>query len=345
MPRSDVADLAARLGSDAEAVCRAYLSAGRRVGRYWIVGDVRNAAGRSMFVRLSGPARGPGAAGRWRDAATGEHGDLLDVIREALGLAGVRDAAEEARRFLGLPREPVPVREVRDRPTSFVDSAGAARRLFAASRPITGTLAETYLRRRCIPISSGVDALRFHPRCYHREDERAPPRRLPALVAAVTDLAGRQTGTHRTWLAPTGRGKARVATPRRAMGELLGHGVRFGLADTVLAVGEGIETVLSVRAALPGLPMLAALSASHLAAVRFPEALRRLYVVQDRDPAGEAAVEALSARSSSAGIEVVVLVPVRGDFNDDLRAFGLGALREAVRAQLRSEDAERFLGR
>lgn len=171
MSRSDVADLAARLGSDAEAVCRAYLSAGRRVGRYWIVGDVRNAAGRSMFVRLTGPARGSGAAGKWCDAATGEHGDLLDVIREALGLAGVREAAEEAQRFLGLPREPVLVRQARDRPESFVDSAGAARRIFAASRPIAGTLAETYLRRRAIPIVPGLDALRFHPRCYYREDE------------------------------------------------------------------------------------------------------------------------------------------------------------------------------
>ena len=345
MPRSDVADLAARRGRGGAAGCRAELSAGRRVGRYWIVGDVRNAAGRSMFVRLAGPARGPGAVGRWRDAATGEHGDLLDVIREALGLAGVGDAAEEARRFLGLPREPVLVRQGRDRPTSFVDSAQAARRLFSASRPIAGTLAETYLRRRGIPIAPGFDALRFHPRCFYREDERGPPLRLPALVAAVIDLAGRQTGAHRTWLAPTGRGKARVATPRRAMGELLGHGVRFGLADEVLAVGEGIETVLSVRAALPGLPMLAALSAGHLAAVRFPEGLRRLYVVIDRDPAGEAAVEALSARGSSAGIEVVALVPVRGDFNDDLRTFGLGALREAVRAQLRPEDAGGFLAR
>lgn len=345
MPRSEIADLAARLGSDAEAVCRAYLSAGRRVGRYWIVGDVRNTAGRSMFVRLSGPARGPGAAGRWRDAATGEHGDLLDVIREALGLAGVRDAADEARRFLGLPRVPVLVRRVRDRPASFFDGAAAARRLFAASRSIAGTLAETYLRRRGIPISPGLDALRFHPRCYYREDERAPPMRLPALVAAVTDLAGRQTGAHRTWLAPTGRGKARVATPRRAIGELLGHGVRFGMADEVLAVGEGIETVLSVRAAMPGLPMLAALSAGHLAAVRFPETLRRLYVVVDRDPAGEVAGETLATRGSSAGIEAIALVPVRGDFNDDLRAFGLGALREAVRGQLHPEDAERFLGR
>ena len=35
-----------------------------------------------MFVRLTGPA-GKGAAGKWTDAATGEHGDLLDLIRES----------------------------------------------------------------------------------------------------------------------------------------------------------------------------------------------------------------------------------------------------------------------
>ena len=42
---------------DAEAVCRHYLSNGRREGRYWLVGDVRNTPGRSLFVRLKGQAR------------------------------------------------------------------------------------------------------------------------------------------------------------------------------------------------------------------------------------------------------------------------------------------------
>ena len=54
MPR-DASELARRLARDAEAVCRHYLSNGRRQGRYWTVGDVRNTPGRSMFVRLSGP--------------------------------------------------------------------------------------------------------------------------------------------------------------------------------------------------------------------------------------------------------------------------------------------------
>ena len=71
------ADLARRLARDAEAVCRHYLSNGRRSGHYWVVGDVMHILGRSLYVRLSGPEYGPGAAGKWTDAAaTGEHGDL-----------------------------------------------------------------------------------------------------------------------------------------------------------------------------------------------------------------------------------------------------------------------------
>ena len=100
----DASELARRLARDAEAVCRHYLSKGRRQGRYWTVGDVRNTPGRSMFVRLSGPDSGPGAAGRWTDAASAEHGDLLDVIRESCGLVEFREVAEEARRFLAAPR-------------------------------------------------------------------------------------------------------------------------------------------------------------------------------------------------------------------------------------------------
>ncbi|MFX7756110.1 DNA primase, partial [Acinetobacter baumannii] len=82
-----------------------------------------------------------------------------------------------------------------------------------------------------------------------------------------TDLEGRITGVHRTWLDPHGfdrvrLGKAPIDTPRRAMGDLLGNAVRFGVVDDVLAAGEGIETMLSLRYVLPTLPMTAALSAN-----------------------------------------------------------------------------------
>ena len=112
------------------------------------------------------------------------------------------------------------------------------------------------------------------------------------MIAAVTDLDGRITGAHRTYLNQQGfdrsaNGKAPIDTPRRAMGHLLGNAVRFGVADDVMAAGEGIETILSLRCGLPDMPMAAALSAAHLAAILLPATLRRLYIVRDDDPAGD----------------------------------------------------------
>jgi len=161
------------------------------------------------------------------------------------------------------------------------------------------------------------------------------------MIASVTDLQGKITGAHRTWLAPDGSGKAAVTTPRRAMGNLLGHAVRFGVVEDVLVVGEGIETMLSLRAALPSMPMAAALSAGHLGAVEIPRSLRRLYIARDTDAAGDKAVAALTARAA-AGIAVLVLSPRGGDFNDDLQATGLDKLRAALRPQLDPEDARRL---
>ena len=291
MPR-DASELAHRLAREAEAVCRHYLSNGKREGRYWLVGDVYNTPGRSMFVRLQDSTKG--SAGKWTDAATGEHGDLLDIIRHNPGLRDFREVAEEARRFLKLPRtesEPVPrLPPVRSVPAGPQE---AARRLFAISGPIEGTMVETYLRRRGIARVHHGGSLRFHPRCYYRPDEHLPTETWPAMIACVADLVGSITGVHRTWLDPDGfdrvrLGKAPIDTPRRAMGDLLGNAVRFGAPDDdVLVAGEGIETMLSLRCALPTLPMAAALSANHLAAMLLSSSLRRLYIARDADAAGD----------------------------------------------------------
>ncbi|MGX4803313.1 DUF7146 domain-containing protein [Bradyrhizobium guangdongense] len=343
---SDASELARRLAREAEAVCRHYLSRGKRAGRYWVVGDVHNTPGRSLFVRLQESSKGP--AGKWSDAATGEHGDLLDIIQESMRLRHFHEVAEEARRFLKLPRseqQPAP-KSVRS--PAPIGSQEAARRLFAMSSSIEGTLAETYLQRRGITRIHHGDSLRFHPRCYYRPDEHSPTETWPAMIAPVTDLDGQITGAHRTWLDPDGfddvrLGKAPIDTPRRAMGCLLGNAVRFGVVDDVLAVGEGIETILSLRYALPTLPMAAALSANHLAAMLLPAGLRRLYIARDDDAAGRAVQESLTRRAEAIGVEAIPLSPRLGDFNEDLHIFGLEALRAALRLQFVPEDVVRFL--
>ena len=338
---SPASELACRLAREAQAVCRHYLSNGRREGRYWLVGDVRNTPGRSMFVRLKGPDFGKGAAGKWIDAATSEHGDLLDVIRESCGLVRFFDVVDEARRFLSLPR-PEP-KQGRGQKSARSGSSESARRLFAMSQPILGTVAEAYLRKRGVTSLPGAENLRFHPHCYCRPAEKSRTQSWPAMIAAVTSLDGQITGAHRTWLDPLQQDKAPIATPRRAMGHLQGHGVRFGMAQDCLAAGEGIETMLSLRCVLPVLPMIAALSAAHLSAIQFPAKLRRLYIARDRDPAGDKAAESLIDRAKAVGIEAIVLSPGLGDFNDDLRAFGVDGLRESLRRQLTPEDGARFM--
>ena len=51
----------------------------------------------------------------------------------------------------------------------------------------------------------------------------------------------------------------------------------------------------------------------------------------------------MTERAEAAGIEALALSPRMGDFNEDLRAFGLGALQAALRIQLAPQDVGRFM--
>ncbi|MGJ0427312.1 DUF7146 domain-containing protein [Methylocystis sp.] len=321
------------LAKSVEAVCKHYLSNGRRSGNYWIVGDVNNNAGRSLFVRLKGPLCGRGARGRWMDGATDEHGDLLDLIRAREGFTSFRDTLDEARRFLRVQRE-MPTQRLNKNP-SECDTIALARKIWAASQPIAGTKAEAYLRARKITAELNDRPLRYHPALIHREHPNSAPCRLPALVAAVTNHDGEITGIHRTFLDPARNAKADVSSPRRSLGFILGNGVRFGVSNDFAVVGEGIETVLSLKSVAPHLQMVAALSAAHLAAWEIPVGLRRLVIAADNDRAGRNAARKLAERAEAAGIDVEKIVSRGEDFNCDLRDSSPERLRHQL-ASLRA---------
>lgn len=310
--KNTAAELVALLASRAEDVCRHYLPSGRRNGRYWQVGDVMNAKRRSLYVRLFGPTSGPGAAGKWTDASTGEHGDLLDLIRLNQQHRTLAETLDEARAFLGAaasspPTPPAPVPR---------NSRAAARRLFAVSTPIAATLAELYLRRRGIGCDPPSGMLRYHPTCYYRESDDAPRETWPALIAAITDLSGTLTGVHRTWLARDGRDKAPFEEPRKALGDLLGHAVRIGKVADVLCAGEGLETMLSIRTLLPTMPIAAACPPATCPSVlALPAGLARLYIAVDNDIAGARAAATLKSRAADVGIDASLLIPSSDDWN------------------------------
>lgn len=319
------AALAGALGAHAEQVCRRYLARGRKQGRYWMVGDVHGTPGRSLYVRLAPP----GAPGRWTDAATGERGDLLELLRLHLRAPTLGPALAEARAFLGQAGGAPP-----SPPARCVRRDEAPRKMWAMSRAIDASHAEAYLRARGIRACRDA-ALRFHPELYYR-DANGKFSTYPALVARVTGPQDLFTGIQRTYLHPKHAAKARVPDPRKALGHIHGHAVRLGPSpDGTLAVAEGIETALSLRTARPSLAVAATLGAAGLGAFVPPPGLARLLIACDNDPAGDAAAERLCERCRALGLDVDVLLPMRNDFNDDLLDDGPAALGARIDAVLR----------
>ena len=311
--------IAAALAARAEDVCRHYLPGGSRQGRFWIAGDKDGTPGRSLYVRL----HPPGTPGKWNDAATAEHGDLLDIIRHRSGASTLRDTLAEARRFLALPASAA----LSNTPAAddTYDSVAAARRIWQHCKPIANSHAQAYLQARGI-APRPLTALRFHPALRYRE--RTNITNLPAMVAAATNNDGAVLGIHRTWLDPKTPAKASVSSPRKALGTIHGLAVRLTphKNDTPLVVGEGIETVLSIVTTVPAIPAAAALSAGHLAAFTPPPRTSLLIIAADRDPEGETAANRLSQRTGDIGIPAVVILPEHGDFNEDLAKLGHDAL-------------------
>ncbi len=176
--------------------------------------------------------------------------------------------------------------------------------------------------------------LRFHPECYYKPNRDAALETHPAIIAAVTDLAGAITGALRIYLDPYEATKADLEFRRLSMGNVLGHGIRLGQAHDVMAAGEGLETMLSLRSLMPLMPMVAATSASHLGGLLLPPTLKRLYIAVDNDPAGFAAAEQLAFRHIDEELEIRLLISMFDDWNTDLKKSGADFTIGHLRPQL-----------
>jgi hypothetical protein len=328
-----IAEISADLGARAESFCRAYFPDGNRQGNYWQVGDTSGAVGRSLVIRLH--AQDGRKAGGWTDYATGEFGDLIDLLHAKLGSRSLRETLHEAQQFLGTAPLPVPQvsqKVSRDAGEANTKRIGSARRLFASGRPVLGTAAATYLRRR--GIARFGPALRFHPRVYLRGEGMAADQSChsPALLAKITDNQGNITGCARTYLDPATGRIADLRSPKRILGQLHGNAVRFwsGSNPSDLIVGEGLENTLSVGIALPEFDLASCLTATHLGLFIPSSGIKRIWIARDNDAAGERAALSLASKVQSSGVECRHLVPQLGDFNEDLLLQGKDRLRNML---------------
>lgn len=204
----------------------------------------------SFWVQISGPY-----AGNWVDKATGQRGDILDLIALTLNCS-LSDALTEARAFLGLqtasPEDVARRRAAADaaarrRKQAEADEKekaakrrGAAQRLFlSAQERLRGTPVHFYLRdRRGIDLARlprQPGAIRYHPNCrYHDVDPETGEiieGHWPAMVAAITDVRGNFAGVHRTWLAIDRAdgiwNKAPLRCPKKVLGDYGGAAINI----------------------------------------------------------------------------------------------------------------------
>lgn len=301
-------DLAQELNQHAETLCRVLLPHGRRERGEWRVGSIQDESGRSLCVRLSGPY-----SGYWRDHATGERGDLVDLVALVHGchrLAAFRWAAE----WLGQPR-PEPVRQPEPLPmTGSTTPRQWIERLWSRAMAAAGTPVERYLRGRGITLAI-PSCLRYLAGCKHGQTGR----KLPAMVAAVSGLEGELMAVHRTYLADGGQGKANVEPAKASLGPVSNGAVRLAPPAEHLGLAEGIETALSAMQ-LTGIPTWSCLSAGGLRTVKLPSDVRRVTIFADRDRAGLLAARDARARFAGEGRQVKILAPAEcNDFNDMLQ--------------------------
>jgi hypothetical protein len=206
-------------------------------------------------------------------------------------------------------RKAVPERSVEDTRRYLLS-------IWRQCRPITETPAHWFLRNRGIR-GELPPSLRYHPGLKHSHTGLL----LPCMVAAVQAPDRSIVGLHRTFLLADGGDKAPVSHPRMMLGRMAGCAVRLAAADAELAVGEGIETCLSFQAS-QGVATWAALSTSGLRSIVLPRqpAASTVYLLVDRDQAGEEAAEIAAYRLSREGRAVKLARPVHGkDFNDALK--------------------------
>ena len=171
---------------------------------------------------------------------------------------------------------------------------GHAIKIWRASHPAPGTLAEDYLRGRgiTIPVPASV---RYHPGLQHADTGLD----LPCMVAAVCNLERKITGIQRTYLTLDGR-KAPLRRPRMALGTLTGGAVRLAPTTDRVWLTEGVEDGLALVQMMDE-PAWAVLGTGNFKTIELPENIKQVILAPDGDDAGQAVIRETAIRLAGQG--------------------------------------------
>jgi twinkle protein len=140
-----VRDISQQLSDRVQEVASMLLPAGKAHGGLWECGGTNGHSGKSLKVHLNG-----GHAGRWRDWADVESGDLLDLWRSTKGIT-LPDAIREAKSFLGIRDEPIPGKSyaMPDKSHPALDADGKAMHWLTTKRKLDPAIINRYRVSGC----------------------------------------------------------------------------------------------------------------------------------------------------------------------------------------------------
>lgn len=259
-----------------------------------------------------------------------------------------RDAVREVARWLrkekveqsasNRPPPPPPAPK-----TNPAKARAIIRRIWTTTVPVAGSPGERYLVNRGIWSANVPSSLRFHPSLrYYEGSENKFYGNFPALVAPIRDPKGEIIALHRIFLTPEGK-KAPVKEPKKmtpCSKPPQGAAIRLFPAGKVLGVGEGIETMLAVRA-ISRMPVWSAVAAQFLELMVIPDYVEHVVIWADLDASGrgQKAAQVLAERLVKEGKTVEIQIPPQGipqgskglDWLDVLLKYGVEGFPEQWR--------------
>jgi hypothetical protein len=215
--------------------------------------------------------RAPKAVGSWVDYATGDKGDVIDLVAYCLGCSakeavtwgaawlgipsfggGKQDAETQAKWRANLEARAAKHAELMAQRAALDEAernekAASALCWWLGASPLAGSLGELYLREaRGIDLSllpREAGAIRFDPALKYREQGSKEVSEWPGLLSAMTlfnpdDLKGGSKSVravHRTFLARDGLGKAPVNKPKKMWGPKDGAAIRVSKGNSRLS--------------------------------------------------------------------------------------------------------------
>lgn len=322
------AEIKALLQASIESLARTLAPAGHRNGKWWVAcNPTRDDVKPSFGIGLTGV---PGA---WVDFATGDKGDVFDLIAYVNGLppmkADVKPTLDWARSFLGINGAAPAVvasriktakadaeKRAREAAERSVKNARRAKAFYldAKKAQFDLTPAALYLAGRGLDVrqlSRMPGCLGYLPEMWHSETNT----KWPVMIAGFSNDAGETIAVHRTYLRPDGSGKAPVSPQRKIWPSYEGAAIRLwrgesglsieaaakqGLRETLVLV-EGVEDGLSVALSDPQYRVWCAGSLSNIANIRIPECVDEVIVCADNDW-GKKQAQALLNR----GVEAII---------------------------------------